>query len=399
MWVLALCMTGTAQGQSWDLAGSSMRDVSMAGAGAAGDLPGAAIPVDPASIAGIEGEVATLSWRGSFPSVDSSDGKQLVSEASHGMDMGVGVARPLSERTAVAMGFQWFLPVPHAVETLVAINRDDPQAPLLDDAADFTTINGSIAVKVSQLEVAIGVSIGMKILAETNIRLLSLSGDETKDGFDVTESVALDSTRDLHWSGAPLIGAHWRGDDWNAFVSWRGQTGFETTGDQTLKVVFPFIDIAPVRIPVTYLSAWSPGRLTVGGNVVLGPFEPEFALRYIVGSSFTDSQMRQPDKGFRDVLSPAFGVHYVPLEGIALRAGYGLVPTVIPPQLGQTQFADATHHVLGLGTSVTLQGAPRDGDATELAVSTQLQILPERSAGFSARGSWVTTTIGLQTHF
>jgi len=398
MLVLAL-IAGTASAQSWDLAGSSMRDVSMAGAGAAGDLPGAALPVDPAAVAGIDGEIGTLSWRGSFPSVQMSNGDDLVTDASHAVDIGVGIARPIGEKTAVAAGFQWFLPLPHAVQTLVRMDPDEPQGPLLDDAVDFTTVNATVAVKVSKLEVALGVSVGMKIIAETDIRLLSVTGEQTKEGFDVTESVALDSTRDLHWSGAPLVGAHYRDDDWNAFVSWRGQTGFRTTGDQVLTVVFPLIDIEPARIPVTYLSAWSPGRLTAGGNVVLGPIEPEIAVRYIVGTSFVDSQERAPRVPFRNVVSPAAGVQFIALEGIAFRTGYALVPTVVPPQVNKTRYADATHHIVGLGTAVTLQDAPRKGDLSEVVVSTQLQLLPERTEGFSAKGCWFTTTIGLQTTF
>jgi len=399
MWGLAIAVAGIAQAQSWDLAGSSLRDVGMAGAGAAGDLPGAAIPVDPASLAAIDGELGTISWRGSFPAVQDSNDADLVTDAVHAVDFGIGVARPLGDQAAVAGGFQWYLPVPNAVETLVRMNPDDAQAPLLDDAADFTTVNAAVALKVAKLEVGLGVSVGMKVIAETDIRLLSLSGEESPEGFDVTESVALDSRRTLKWSGAPLVGLHYRDSRWNAFASWRGSTGFETTGDQTLRVVFPFIEIDPVRIPVTYLSAWSPARLTVGGNAVLGAVQPEAALRYVVGAGFADSQMRAPESPFRNVVSPALGLHFIALEGIALRTGYSWVPTVVPVQDGQTNLADADRHVVGLGTSLTLQDVPRDGDIGEFNIATQLQVLPERSEGFGAKGTWLTTTVGMQVDF
>ncbi len=397
--LLAVLLAGSASAQSWDLAGSSMRDVAMAGAGAAGDLPGAALAVDPASIAGIDGEVAEFSWRGSFPSVRTSDDEDLVTDAVHALGVSMGVARPLGEKTAISAGFQWYLPLPNSVSTLVRMNPDDPQAPLLDDATDFTSLDLAVAVKASKIEVALGVALGLHMFADTDIRLLSLAGEERGDRLDLTGSVGMDARRDLRWIGAPLVGVHYRTEDGNAFVSWRGQTGFKTSGDQTLEIEIQLIEIDPVRIPVTYLSAWSPARLTVGGNWVFGAFQPELVLRYIVGSGFADTQYRDPEEAFHDVLSPAAGLQFDIVGGLAARTGYALVPTVVPPQTGETHFADATRHVLGLGGALTLQDAPRSGDVSQLVVATQLQILPERSTGFSAKGSWFTTNVGVQTNF
>ena len=62
-----LAVTPTlASAQAWNFSGTSPRDVAMAGSGVAGELPGLAVPADPAAVAGIDGEVIALSWRGSF---------------------------------------------------------------------------------------------------------------------------------------------------------------------------------------------------------------------------------------------------------------------------------------------------------------------------------------------
>ena len=89
----------------------------------------------------------------------------------------------------------------------------------------------------------------------------------------------------------------------------------------------------------------------------------------------------------------------IDLGRVEARTGYAWIPTPVPEQTGDSRFADATRHALGLGAGLRLDDAPRGGDHTELSIASQLQLLSPRAQGFAAQGHWLTVTAGLKSGF
>lgn len=405
LFTAAVLLASSAQARPWVLTGTSARDLAMAGAGVAGEDAGVAIPVDPAAIASVSGEVAALGLRGSYPSVESTAGDALLDEPIYGLDLAIGAGRSLGDATSIGGGVAMYLPLPEVVATRVHMGQDVPQAPFLEDGLDFAAFDVAVGVGVGPLQLGIGAALGVDLEARTDALLLSLAGEEGEDGFDVTDSVAVENTRTLRWEVAPLVGLHLDTEPVQAFASYRGPSGFDTRGDTELTVVFPLIDPEPTPLEISYLSAWSPGRATAGAALTVGSLRPELAVRYVIAGPFRDTQLGEPSPAFRNVVSPALGAELVrpwtlgPREAqVKARAGYGFAPTPVPPQRGEARFADADRHIIGLGGALELPELPREGNHTELSLSAQLQALGTRE-GYAATGTLGSLVASVRTGF
>ena len=114
LFVSLLCvLSAAAHAEPWELVGANIRDMSMAGAGVAGALPGAAIPIDPGAVAGVNGEVVALAYRRTMPSMRVGE-QSLIEDPINALDMSMAFGAPLGKIHAGA-GFAMYLPLPEAV--------------------------------------------------------------------------------------------------------------------------------------------------------------------------------------------------------------------------------------------------------------------------------------------
>ena len=365
-------------------------------------LPGEALPADPASLASVDGELLSLAWRLAVPNV-KSQGESLVDGPINALDMTVAMSQRHGE-IRLGAGFAMYLPLPDLIDTQIHVDLYEVQAPLLEDALDFTTFDLAGAIGWGPLELGVGAAVGMDLVANTTARVYDLTGEATDQGVDVSDGVAVGLERALVWRATPLVSLHFRHPRFDAIASYRGQMGFETQGDNTLALDlnFPGIETEDIELEVNYLSAWSPARWTVAAAVPMGRVHPEFSLRWLRTSRFVDGQVREPDPPFRDVLIPAIGLEVDLGRGFQARAGYAFHPSPIPLQEGGALLADANRHVAGLGLGCHLGHWPRMGDHSELQLALQGHDLVPRDiavGGPRIFGEIWAVSLGLATEF
>jgi hypothetical protein len=399
--VLGTLLPGSAMAEPWELAGSSMRDLSMAGAGAAGSVPGSAIPMDPASVAAVDGETISVAWRGTYPSVQIDD-LTVMEGPVHALDVAIAFGGPIGEVRGGG-GFSMYLPLPNAVESVVHMEADELHAPLLEDAVDFVTFDMAAGMGLGPVEFAVGAAVGIDLKVDTTVRVRALNGEPTDDGgLDLTKQVDVGLDRRLVWTAAPLVGVRLRHQNVGAFVSYRGQSGFRTEGDTDIGFDFEgdafddfFID---VDMPISYLSVWTPARVALGVSAPVGRFRPELIAKYQWVSGWRDTQDRKPDPGFVDVPVVGFGLEADVGRGFLARTGYAMHVSPVPEQTGLSRLADADRHVVGLGVGWARGGIPRDNDKTEIALGVQGQHLTPRDVDGSELSGWIwTMTTGVVT--
>ncbi len=392
---------GVASAEPWELSGGSIRDISMAGAGAAGSAPGDALPIDPASVAGVNGETVAVSWRGTYPSVQAGD-VDLMDGPIHALDMTLAFGGPIGDVRGGG-GLSLYLPLPEAVKTEVHMDRDHLHAPFLEDAADFVASDIAAGMGFGPVEFAVGVAVGMDLVADTTVRVRSLENEQTDDGaLDITESVDAGLDRRMVWTATPLLGVRLRHERVDAFLSYRGHSGFKTAGDtdiefdfesDVLNEFFPTVDM-----PVDYVSVWTPARFAVGVSAPVGRFRPEVIAKYFLVSGWRDTQNRKPEKDLQNVPAVGLGVEADVTHGFLARAGYAFHVSPVPDQTGATQLADADRHVVGLGLAWARGGIPRDNDKTEIAFGVQGQQLAARDVAGAEMSGWIwTMTTGVVT--
>ncbi len=399
--IVALLATLALAG-TWDLGGTSLRDVAMAGNGVASGQPGLAIPADPASVGRVDGEAASLAWRTTVFNVDAR-GDQMVQGPVQAFDLAVAAGSTQGD-VGLGAGLSFHLPLPAAVNSAVHARLEDVYAPLLEDAADFAGADFAAGVSYGRFEWGFGASASMDLVANTDITLYSLSMAPDEDGnSDITESVSLRFDRQLKWRFAPLGGVHYRGEDVHIYLSYRGENGFRTTGDTTLEIAIDspiWDDFEDIPLDLQYLSAWSPARGVLGGSMTVGPVTPEATVRYLRSSTWLDTQSRAPEPRFKDTLQAGLGGELDAGNGLLMRTGYGYVPSPVPEQTGGTRFVDSTRHVVGLGGAYSWDDLPRKSDRTTLALSLQAQFLEKRRDGaegfrWTTKGQIYTVTAGI----
>ncbi len=395
-----LLLGGIAQAEPWELAGGSIRDISMAGAGTAGAAPGAALPIDPGAVAGVKGETLALGYRHTAPSVLVGD-TELVGGPIHALDLTVAFGGPVG-RLNIGGGFAMYLPLPDAVATVVHMDANELYAPLLEDAVDFAAFDLAGGVALGELELAAGAAVGIDLVADTMVSVKSLNGElQPDDSVDITESVDVTLDRKLVWAVTPIFGAHLRNERIHAYMSYRGQSAFKTQGDNQIRFDFDsdlIGDLFPdVDLGVNYLSVWTPARVAVGVSAPVGRFRPEVMARYQWVSGWRDTQSRKPVPVFEDVPSVGLGLEADLGRGLLARTGYALHVSPVPSQTGLSRLADTDRHVVGLGLGWARGGIPRATDKTEVQVGMQGQRLAPRDVGGTEVSGWIwTLTSGVE---
>ena len=144
----------------------------------------------------------------------------------------------------------------------------------------------------------------------------------------------------------------------------------------------------------------SPARLAGGVSWDFGRVRPELGARYMWSSAWRDSQNQEPETPFVDVLQLAGGVEGDLWKGLVLRAGYARHPSPVPDQVGDSRIADADRNLFAGGLAWSSEGLPREGDASELALSVQYHRLSERPVADSRISGriWVVSA-GVATEF
>lgn len=374
--------------------GANIRDMSMAGAGVAGALPGASIPIDPGAVAGVNGEVIALAYRRTMPSMSVGE-QSLIEDPINALDMSIAFGGPVGKIHAGA-GFAMYLPLPEAVRSVVHMDADELYAPLIEDAVDFASFDLAGGIKLGKVEIAGGAAVGIDLVADTMVSAKSLDGEPGADGsVDITDNVDVGLSRRLDWAMAPLLGLHLRDGGVHAYISYRGQSSFKTSGDNQIRFDFESDlvgDLFPdVDMGVSYLSVWTPARLAMGVSAPVGRLRPELMTRYQWYSGWKDTQGRKPAKTFANVPSVGLGLEADVGRGVLARTGYTVHLSPVPTQDGVSRLADTDRHVVGLGVGWARGGVPRGNDRTEVRLGVQGQHLSPRDIGGTELTGWIWT--------
>jgi hypothetical protein len=391
---LVLLSSSVAHAEPWELVGANIRDMSMAGAGVAGSLPGSAIALDPGAVAGVDGEVVSIGYRTTKPDLGVGD-TQLVEGAVQAVELAVAFGGPLGGHYAGA-GFTMYLPLPEAVRSVVHMDADELYAPLIEDAVDFAAFDLAGGLKLGKLELAGGAAVGIDLVADTTVSVKALEGElQDDDSLDITNSVDVGLARRLNWVIAPLFGIHIRDGGVHTYLSYRGQSSFKTQGDNSIDFdfesdlladAFPDVDMA-----VDYLSVWTPARVAFGVSAPVGRLRPELMAKYQWFSGWRDTQNRAPAQAFADVPSIGMGLEADLGRGLMARTGYAVHYSPVPDQNAKTRLADTDRQVVGLGLGWARGGIPRDKDRAELRIGLQGQRLAPRAVGEARLSGWIWT--------
>jgi len=100
-----------------------------------------------------------------------------------------------------------------------------------------------------------------------------------------------------------------------------------------------------------------------------------------IGLDEIDARSAPVDLGAVDTVEPRLGAEWRPTAAVALRGGYGLRPTPLPAQTGETNYADSDAHQLGAGVGYSFADPlAMHRTPITLDLTAQVTILSERRA-------------------
>ena len=102
---------------------------------------------------------------------------------------------------------------------------------------------------------------------------------------------------------------------------------------------------------------------------------PEHCRSNTCAAVFRD---RSPSQHFHDSLMPRIGAEWRPLDGLAVRAGYGFISSPLPSQRGFTNLIDGHRHSAAAGLGYVFDDLPEGAPAAiALDAHVQVQIMPQ----------------------
>lgn len=351
--------------------GSGARSAALARADVADADPTSA-PVQNAALAAAPGMRLRIGY--GYGAMDLRiDGRRAPIAAASGIDLAAQVGGKLSPSFSAGLALGAYLPDAH-LAAIAFRPGTEPQffryeAPL--QRASFDLVG---ALRYRSLALGAGASFALD-MGGGGTRF-DLGGDAQGTYADAAADVA------LAYRAAPILGLSLDLGRVALGASFRGPlaVGVSVASDVTIALAEnPLNGTTAVR--VTGASGYDPARLLFGGRVkvfrglsISGALEwqgyraapppvADVTLDVRLGTSPGRKEVRFVLPRFRDVLAPRLGIEWVGSHGApggarargdramrwAVRAGYVLAPSPLPPQTGFTSYADATRHGISLG--------------------------------------------------
>ena len=122
-----------------------------------------------------------------------------------------------------------------------------------------------------------------------------------------------------------------------------------TQGENGESIVPAPIPGFPIEVPIN--SHWRPLQYAAGASYKLFPrLLLAFDLTYYDWRAYRDEAGEAPNPSLKGVLTPRFGVEVFPWEALALRAGYGYMPSPLDQQVRTwVNYLDNDVHVFSVG--------------------------------------------------
>jgi len=315
------------------------------------------------------------------------------------VQLGLAAPLPLGERLSrrLFLGLAVSLPT----EGLYHVDLPDDRAPvfpLLGERNRRLSLVGGLAARLFDWwYVGLGVSLLPDVSASVLVDLKGAGGTNT-------------AQIDVDYNVTAVAGMKFRpAEAWSVGLAYRG-------GHNTRIDLFPVrVDVAanldPVQARVTAPAYAVPHALALGCEFVPSPdwtlaldltwayygdwrvAAPEVSLcaacpRECSGDDCPEHcrsgacapvfRDRSPAQRFHDSFMPRAGAEWRPLDGLALRAGYGYISSPVPSQRGFTNLLDGHRHAAAVGLGYTLADLP-DGAPASIALDAhvQMQVMPE----------------------
>ncbi|MDC3955722.1 hypothetical protein [Polyangium jinanense] len=360
--VLAILLaSGRAEATAPSTFGHGARSAALVRADVA-DADPAGAPVQNAALAAAPGARVRLGYGYGLLDLRIDDRRADVADVS-GLDLGVQVGFRLP--ASFFLGFALAAHVPDAQIAKIGFRPGtEPQFVRYEAALQRATFDLALALRRGPFALGIGAALALDMGGE---------GTRFELGQDA-EGTYADAASDisLAYRAAPIVGLAVDLGRVAFGASLRGGLGVSVAVDSDVRIALaenPLNGTTQVR--VRGVSGYDPARFVFGarakvgsGFSVLGSIEwqgysdapppvADVSLDVALGTSPGRTEVRFVAPNFRDVLVPRLGVEWTTGRW-AVRAGYALSPSPVPPQRGFTSYADATRHAVGLGGGVGL---------------------------------------------
>lgn len=296
------------------------------------------------------------------------NGRDAAVLDAHGTTMGVALPIDLGARLRVALGVALYLP-DQFMARIQFVPPTEPHFVRLANDPHRVVIDPSLSLKIGE-HVSIGA--GASLLADARGNGISFNVGVVS-GEKVGES-ALDAR--LPVRAAPLVGALITPTERARIgVAYRGELSLDIALDILANVDVAGVVTGDAVITARAINYFTPRQVQGGVSYDLTEdLTASAAVTWINWSAFPTGvasilalvaldvtpplvQTESPPANFEDIVVGRGGVEYR-IDGartdVALRAGYGFLPSPVPPQTSLTSFADNDRHELSVGAALVL---------------------------------------------
>jgi len=390
--------TGSARANPQDTYGLGARAIGMGGGFTAAAEGTEALYYNVAGLAGLSrplATVGTLVSRRSFRVRGTPDRDETLALVQLGLATPLSLGRALERR--VFLGLSVSLPTSALYDVVLPDDRA-PAFPLVGDRDRRLVAAVGLAGRVFDWwQVGVGLTVLPDVRANVLVDLRHVGG-RNESRIQVEPALAAMAGMRFH----PL--------EWLSLgVTWR--SAHHTRIDLSPVKVDVASNLDPVQAEITASSYSLPHEVALGAEAQVGsdwtvaadvtwshfggwrvasptlavcktcPRDcstgqcPDYCLVGVCESEFRDEAA---PVSFTDTFAPRAGAEWRPLDGLALRAGYGVVPSPVPAQTGSTSLLDGLRHVIAVGAGYVLHDLPELWPSTvAVDVHAQAQIMPE----------------------
>lgn len=389
---------GLALANPLDTYGLGARAIGMGGGFTAAAEGPEALYYNVAGLAGLARPVAsvgTLVSHRTFRIEGAPDRDDVLALTQLGLATPLALGRTLERR--LFLGLSVSVPTSALYDVVLPDDRE-PAFPLVGTRDRRLVAAVGLAARVTDWwQVGVGLTVLPDVRADVLVDLRRVGG------VNETRVEALPSL-------AATAGMKFQPIDWLALgLTWR--SAHHTRIDLSPVKVDVASNLDPVQAQITATAYSVPHEVALGAEALLGPdwtvaadvtwshfggwrvASPTVSLctpcprdcsagdcapyctTGVCASLFRDEA---PSQAFSDTFAPRAGAEWRPLDGLALRAGYGFVPSPVPAQTGATSLLDGLRHVIALGAGYVFRDLPELWPSTvAVDVHAQAQIMPE----------------------
>jgi len=361
---------GAARANPFDLFGVSPRSRALGGALTAAPRDAEAAYFNPAAGAFSRDVALSLDYDLALP-VLRIDGAPLDVYAPHGLGVGLSIPRTLTPKLGLTISSALHLPGV-GVARILFTPATEPRFTMIDNRANRLTVYVGAGLRWGE-HVALGGGVHF-LAAAGNTTTFAIGGSAE----DSNVPVAVLDAR-LPVRAAPIASVLVKPDDRFAVgLVWRAAVALDLDIHIPVGVELQSIASGMVDIVMAAIDYYTPGQVALGGSYRArsGDFTVVADVTWVRWSRldrlFADLSVAidldttpplvdftVPSPALHDVVEARAGAEWSGRFGAtesrwALRAGYGFLPTPVPPQRGLSSVADATRHAVTVGGGVDL---------------------------------------------